>query len=95
MRLKAGMVANVTFVAARHHDVLVVSRGAVLSTDSGSAVYVVDKGGKAKLRQVTVALETQTEAEISGAGIAAGTVVITQRPDALGDGSPVKVVTTN
>jgi membrane fusion protein (multidrug efflux system) len=94
MGLKAGMVANVTFVSARHTGALIVPRGAVLSTDNGSAVYVVD-AGKAKIRQVTVVLETQTEAQISGAAIKPGTVVITQRPDALADGSPVKIVTVN
>lgn len=92
--LKAGMVANVTFVAAKDQGVLIVPRGAVATTDSGTVVYaVVD--GKAKLRPVKVALQTQDEAQISGAGIAKGTVVITQRPDALADGSPVKIVSSN
>jgi HlyD family secretion protein len=94
IRLKAGMVANVTFVAARHRGALIVPRGAVLSTDNGSAVYVV-VGGKAKIKQVSVVLETQTEAQISGAGIGPGTEVITERPDALSDDSPVKVVSVN
>lgn len=92
--LKAGMVANVTFIAAHKSGVLIVPRGAIASTDNGSVVYVVDKG-KAKMRAVTVGLQAQDSAQISGAGIAAGTLVITQRPDALADGSPVKVVASN
>jgi len=92
--LKAGMVANVTFIAAHKSGVLIVPRGAIASTDNGSVVYVVEKG-KAKMRPVTVGLQAQDSAQISGAGIAAGTLVITQRPDALADGSPVKVVASN
>jgi HlyD family secretion protein len=92
--LKAGMVANVTFVSARNQGALIVPRGAVASTDNGTAVYVV-LAGKAKLRPVTVGLETQNDAQISGKDIAKGTIVITQRPDALQDGSPVKVVASN
>lgn len=92
--LRAGMVANVTFVAARNRGVLIVPRGAIASTDNGNAVYVVDSG-KAKLRLVAVGLQTQNDSQISGAGIAKGTMVITQRPDALQDGSPVKVVSSN
>jgi len=92
--LKAGMVANVTFVAAHKSGVLIVPRGAIASTDNGSVVYVVDNG-KAKMRPVTVGLQAQDSAQVSGAGVAAGTLVITQRPDALADGSPVKVVASN
>lgn len=92
--LKAGMVANVTFIAAHKSGVLIVPRGAIASTDNGNVVYVVDKG-KAKMRPVTVGLQAQDSAQISGAGISAGTLVITQRPDALADGSPVKVVASN
>lgn len=92
--LKAGMVANVTFIAERKSGVLIVPRGAIASTDNGSVVYVVDNG-KAKMRPVTVGLQAQDSAQISGDGITAGTLVITQRPDALADGSPVKVVASN
>lgn len=94
LELKAGMVANVTFVSARAKDVQIVPRGAVVTTDNGSAIYVVE-GGKAKLRPITLGLQTQTDVQISGSGIKKGTIVITQRPDALGDGSPIKVVASN
>ena len=93
LALKAGMVANVAFVAARHNRALIVPRSAIAATQDGSAVYFVEKG-KAKLAAVTVGLQTQDKAEISGAGIAAGKIVITQRPDSLQDGSPVQVVTS-
>lgn len=92
LALKAGMVANVAFVAARHDRALLVPRTAIAATQDGSAVYFVEKG-KAKLVAVKVGLQTQDQAEISGAGIEAGRTVITQRPDSLQDGSPVQVVT--
>ena len=92
--LKAGMVANISFVAAHKSGVLIVPRGAIAQTDSGSVVYVV-AGGKAKMTAVTVGLQAQDSAQISGAGVKQGTLVITQRPDALADGSPVKVVSSN
>lgn len=92
LTLKAGMVANVAFVAARHNRALIVPRTAIAATQDGSAVYFVEKG-KAKLVAVKVGLQTQDQAEISGAGIEAGRTVITERPDSLQDGSPVQVVT--
>jgi RND family efflux transporter MFP subunit len=92
LALKAGMVANVAFVAARHDRALIVPRTAIAATQDGSAVYFVEKG-KAKLMAVKVGLQTQDQAEISGAGIEAGRTVITLRPDSLQDGSPVQVVT--
>jgi HlyD family secretion protein len=92
LALKAGMVANVAFVAARHDRALIVPRTAIAATQDGSAVYFVEKG-KAKLVAVKVGLQTQDQAEISGAGIEAGRTVITERPDSLQDGSPVQVVT--
>jgi len=92
LALKAGMVANVAFVAARHDRALIVPRTAIATTQDGSAVYFVDKG-KAKLVSVKVGLQTQDSAEISGTGIVAGRSVIIQRPDSLQDGTPVQVVT--
>jgi len=89
--LKAGMVANATFVQAAHRDVLLVPRVAVAQTESGNVVYIV-ADGKAKVVPIHLGVETQDVAEISGHGIAAGTRVITQRPDSLQDGSLVTVV---
>lgn len=92
--LKAGMVANISFIAAHKSGVLIVPRGAIASTDNGSVVYIV-ADGKAKMTPVDVGLQAQDSAQISGTGVKAGTLVITQRPDALADGSPVKVVSSN
>lgn len=87
--LRAGMVANVRFTQAVHRNVIVIPRVALYQTGSGYALYTVENG-KAKSLPVKVGLETQDKAEVSG--IQPGAQVITQRPDALQDGSVVSVV---
>ena len=88
--LRGGMLVSLTVEKERHPGATVVPRTALFQSDAGSNVYtVVD--GKAKLLPVTVGLETDTLAEVRGAGVRPGTVVITTRPDALQDGSVVAV----
>ncbi|HXW50438.1 MAG TPA: efflux RND transporter periplasmic adaptor subunit [Candidatus Acidoferrales bacterium] len=95
--LKAGMVADASFVKSQRKDVVIVPRAAVFEGESGDQVYVLAKesgcacDGTAKAVNVRVGLQTDTDAEISGRGIAPGTVVIVQRPDALKEGSPVSI----
>lgn len=91
LSLKAGMVANVTFAQATRRGVQLVPRGAVVQTDSGNAIYIV-VNGKAKMVPVKLGVQTDNDAEVSGAGIRSGTLAITQRPDSLQDGSAVSVV---
>jgi len=86
--LKAGMVANARFQQATHRSVVVIPRVAVYQTETGNAVYVVS-GGKAKSVPVKLGLQTLDKVEVSG--LEPGTQVITQRPDALQDGSVVSV----
>jgi HlyD family secretion protein len=88
--LRGGMLVSVHVTKDRRHDATVVSRTALFTGDQGTGIYtVVD--GKAKLLPVTVGLQTDTLAEISGSGVAPGMTVITTRPDALQDGSVVAV----
>ncbi|HXN09302.1 MAG TPA: efflux RND transporter periplasmic adaptor subunit [Candidatus Acidoferrales bacterium] len=95
--LKAGMVANVAFIKAQQRNVIVVPRAALFQGANGDAVYRLAKApeckcdGKAKLTAVIRGLETDTEVEVSGAGIGAGVPIIVQRPDTLKDGSLVSV----
>ena len=95
--LKAGMVANGAFTKAQHRNVIVIPRAALFQGANGDAVYRLAKApeckcdGKAKLTSVVRGLETDTEVEVSGAGIGPGVPIIVQRPDTLKDGSPVSV----
>ncbi|HME81334.1 MAG TPA: efflux RND transporter periplasmic adaptor subunit [Candidatus Eremiobacteraceae bacterium] len=87
--LRAGMVANGNFQQATHRNVVILPRIALYQTETGNAVYVV-VDGKAKSVPVTTGLQTADRVEVTG--IEPGTQVITQRPDALQDGSVVSVV---
>ncbi len=93
LALKAGMVANVTFTQATKRGVLLVSRGALFQSQGGDALYVV-AGGKAKLVPVKVGVQTENDAEVNSSALHPHMLVISQRPDSLQDGSPVKVVNT-
>ncbi len=87
--LRAGMVANGNFQQATHRNVVILPRNAIYQTETGNAVYVV-VDGKAKSVTVTTGLQTADKVEVTG--IQPGTQVITERPDALQDGSVVSVV---
>lgn len=88
--LRGGMLVTVTVRQNFHKDAIVVPRTAVFSSDTGSSIYTV-ADQKAKAIPVRVGLQTDTLAEVTGAGVGPGTVVITTRPDALQDGSVVAV----
>ena len=88
--LRGGMLVTVNLRKEFHKAALVVPRTAVFTTDNGSSIYTVSDG-KAKAIPVELGLQTDTLAEIRGAGVTPGTVVITTRPDALQDGSVVAV----
>jgi HlyD family secretion protein len=89
-RLRGGMLVTLNVRKEYHKDAIVVPRTAVFTTDTGSSVYTI-QDGKAKAIPVTVGLQTDTLTEVSGAGIAPGTTVITTRPDALQNGSVVAI----
>jgi HlyD family secretion protein len=88
--LRGGMLVTLTIAKEQHRDAIVVPRTALFTSDQGSNVYTVIDG-KAKMLPVEVGLQTDTLAEVRGAGIRPGTPVITTRPDALQDGSVVAV----
>jgi RND family efflux transporter MFP subunit len=88
--LRGGMLVTVSVQKERHQNALVVPRTAIFEGDKGASVYtVVD--GKAKMLPVTLGLQTDVLAEVSGSDIRSGTRVITTRPDALQDGSVVAI----
>ncbi|MBV8155412.1 MAG: efflux RND transporter periplasmic adaptor subunit [Candidatus Eremiobacteraeota bacterium] len=89
-QLRGGMLITATLPRQAAKDAVVVPRSAIAQTANGNVVYVVD-GGKAVETPVKVGVQTDTMSQVVSPKVQAGTVVITTRPDALKDGSPVMV----
>ncbi|HTA38432.1 MAG TPA: hypothetical protein VK760_05125, partial [Candidatus Acidoferrales bacterium] len=66
-----------------------VPRSAVATTENGDIVYLV-VDGKAVATPVKVGVQTDTLSQVISPKVTPGAVVITTRPDALKDGSPVQ-----
>jgi membrane fusion protein (multidrug efflux system) len=88
--LRGGMLVSVRVRKDFRAQTSVVARTAVEEGEGGSFIYSI-KDGKAVKLPVKVGLETDTLAEVSGAGVEPGVAVITTRPDALQNGSKVAV----
>ena len=90
--LRGGMLVSVTVQKERHNNAVVVPREAVAQTDQGANVFIVTKENKAEQVPVQLGVQTDTMSEVRSPRIQPGTTVITTRPDALQNGSPVAVV---
>ncbi len=90
--LRGGMLVTVTIQKEDHRNAVVVPRAAVAQTDQGANVFIVTGGNKAEQVPVQLGVQTDTLSEVHSPRIAAGTLVITTRPDALQNGSAVAVV---
>jgi multidrug efflux pump subunit AcrA (membrane-fusion protein) len=88
--LRGGMLITATIPKQSAKNAVVIPRSAVAQTAAGSVVYaVVDS--KAVEIPVKVGVQTDTQSQVVSPKVQVGTVVITTRPDALKDGSPVLV----
>jgi multidrug efflux pump subunit AcrA (membrane-fusion protein) len=88
--LRGGMLITATIPKQKAIGAIVVPLGAIAQTQTGSAVFLV-RNNKAKQVPVKVGLQTDTLAQIISPQVPSGSMVITTRPDALQDGSPVAV----
>lgn len=89
-QLRGGMLITATIPKQGAKDAVVVPRSAIAQTANGNVVYVVDNG-KAVETPVKVGVQTDTQSQVVSPKVQPGAVVITTRPDALKDGSPVMV----
>lgn len=89
--LRGGMLVSATIVREKHDNAIVVPRQAVAQSDQGSNVFIVTNGNKAQEVPVQVGVQTDTLSEVRSPQIRPGTMVITTRPDALQNGSPVAI----
>jgi len=92
--LRGGMLVTVTVTKAHAANAVVVPRSAIAQGPSGDIVYVIN-GDKAQAVPVRVGVQTDTLSQVSSPSIRPGTMVVTTRPDALKDGSPVTVNNAN
>lgn len=89
--LRGGMLVSVTVEKERHNNAIIVPRQAVAQTDQGANVFIVTQDKKAQQVPVQVGVQTDTQSEVRSPRIVPGTLVITTRPDALQNGSPVAI----
>jgi HlyD family secretion protein len=90
LSLRGGMLVLVTAQQAQHRNTTVVPLDAVFAGDAGSNLFTIENH-RAKSIPVTVGLETDTLAEVTGSAVHAGMTVITSQPNGLTDGSFVSV----
>ncbi|MCC5861070.1 MAG: efflux RND transporter periplasmic adaptor subunit [Gammaproteobacteria bacterium] len=87
-RLSPGMFGRFAVVYERREDVLLVPRAALLDTDGGDAVFVVNEG-TARRQDVTTGFTSGEFIEITS-GLRDGDEVVVVGQNALRDGTPVR-----
>jgi membrane fusion protein, multidrug efflux system len=88
-RLRAGQFIRLTLTGATRVGALLVPQTAVLQSPTGANVYVVDKDGKAEVRNVVLGIWVQDRWMIAS-GLQAGDQVIVDGIQRVRAGSPVK-----
>ncbi len=87
--LKPGFFAEVTLATGTHPNAVAVPEGAVLASERGFVVYVVE-GGKAVERPVGIGLRTGDGSVEILSGLKGGETIVTEGSDRLSDGVPVQ-----
>jgi membrane fusion protein (multidrug efflux system) len=90
-RLRPGMFARVKIIYDVHSDVLKIPKGAIVSEDRESAVFVV-QDSVAYRRNVTLGYINTTHVEVL-AGLAPDDVIVTTGKGSLKDSTRVEIVT--
>lgn len=92
--LKIGMTAKLSIITEEKSDVFAVMYDTITTDENGNdIIYIAEKtdsGYKAKALIVTVGMETDFEAEISGDGLTIGTLILTDNTT-LYDGAPINI----
>lgn len=88
-KIKAGMMAEVSFTMESSNDTIVLPRNAVIEKDGETYVYVVE-GGIAKKVAVELGIEADDTIEITS-GLVDGDAVVTKGQTYISDGEEVKV----
>jgi membrane fusion protein (multidrug efflux system) len=89
--LLPGMFARAKIIIYEADDVISVPNDSLVKTSAGFQIFVVNKDNVAEARDVQVGYVSTESTQIQG-GIAAGDVVIVQKPPELKAGSKVKII---
>lgn len=87
--LRPGMFARGNIEVARHENTVIIPKDALISSGRTQAVYTVISS-TARLRPVTLGLETREEAEVLS-GVSAGDTLVVVGQDRLSDGVKIHV----
>jgi len=90
-KLKPGMFCSAYILTETHENSLVITRKALLRDVDDTQVYVVEDGGVARLRKITIGIEQGDSLEVL-AGLDDGDQVVLVGKEALHDGSRVRLV---
>lgn len=86
--LRPGMFARGSIEVARHSNVVIIPKDALISNGTGRAVYVL-RGSAAKLVPVSTRFESREDVEVTG--VSAGEQLVVVGQDKLSDGVKVHV----
>jgi membrane fusion protein (multidrug efflux system) len=89
--LLPGMFARTRITIFEEDNTIAVPNDSVEKTQAGARVFIVTKENKAQARDVTVGYVSSQFSQITK-GLEAGELVVTQKPQDLKDGQPVKVI---
>ena len=91
--LLPGMFARARITIFEQDNALFVPNDSLEKTPTGQRVYVVTKDNKADARDVEVGY-VSSQFSLINKGLEAGELVVTQKPQDLKAGSPVKIIET-
>ncbi len=89
--LLPGMSARTRIVIFEEDNAIVVPNDSLEKTQTGFRLFVVTKDNKAEARDVEVGYVSSQFSQITG-GLSPGELVVTQKPQDLKPGTPVKVI---
>ncbi len=89
--LLPGMFARTRIVIFEEDNAIVVPNDSLEKTQTGFRLFVVTKDNKAEARDVEVGYVSSQFSQITG-GLSPGELVVTQKPQDLKPGTPVKVI---
>jgi RND family efflux transporter MFP subunit len=90
-RVNSGMFARIKLHTREYAGVISIPTGAIVETRGKTFVYVLEKPGSVRLREVTAGVAVDGLSEIKS-GLADGEAVVIQGQQFLSDGAAVRVI---